>query len=571
MPIGSAVHARTFPLCESLNYREWSGFYAVSSYEAHHEHEYNAIRNASALIDVSPLFKYRLSGRDAVKLVDRVITRDAFKLAVGQVYYTPWCDEHGKVIDDGTVTRLSEDTFRWTAADPSLRWFTQNAIGLDVTIEDISEQVAALALQGPTSGRLLDAVADADIRGLKYFRMTRGTIAGVPVEISRTGYTGDLGYEIWMPWDRAVEVWDALMTGGRPFDIKPAGMLALDVARVEAGLLLIEVDFFSSKKAMIGPQAYSPYEMGLGRLVQLRRTAVRLPRGAGRGATRAGWRSRSPASRSAGPPSKRSTIAAASRRRSPLPHRAPRCRSGTAAAARSAAYDHDVVAGTEEDDRARDDRVAAFRRRVDPRDRNHRRGLPPARPGHRRQDAVLQPRAQDGADRVTGMGPAAKKDVGPDATEAELCAHMQAYLDGQIEAFDALYAAFAGRLRGYLLSQCRDATLADDLLQETFLQIHRSRRTYQPGRPVTPWIYAIARHVYLMKRRSAGRRTRFEERLVADLRASDVRMTLPTRSPKATRCGARCARCRPDQREALLLHSSKAGASSRSPRGSGFA
>jgi len=269
MPIGTAVHERTFALAESLNYREWSGYYAVSSYEAHHEHEYNAIRNASALIDVSPLFKYRVSGRDAVRLVDRVITRDATKLAVGQVYYTPWCDEHGKVIDDGTVTRLSEDVFRWTAADPSLRWLTQNAIGLDVRIEDISETVAALALQGPTSGRLLDAVADADIRGLKYFRMTRGSIAGVPVEISRTGYTGDLGYEIWMPWERAIDVWDALMLGGRPFDIHAAGMLALDVARVEAGLLLIDVDFHSSKKALIEAQKYTPFEMGLGRLVQL--------------------------------------------------------------------------------------------------------------------------------------------------------------------------------------------------------------------------------------------------------------------------------------------------------------
>jgi aminomethyltransferase len=269
MPIGTAVHERTFALAESLNYREWSGYYAVSAYEAHHEHEYNAIRNASALIDVSPLFKYIVRGRDATKLVDRVITRDAFKLAIGQVYYTPWCDEHGKVIDDGTVTRLAEDTYRWTAADPSLRWFTQNAIGLDVAIEDVSEQVAALALQGPTSGRLLDAVADADIRGLKYFRMTGGTIAGVPVEISRTGYTGDLGYEIWMPWDRAVTVWDALMRGGRPFDIHAAGMLALDVARVEAGLLLIDVDFNSSKKALIESQKYTPFEMGLGRLVQI--------------------------------------------------------------------------------------------------------------------------------------------------------------------------------------------------------------------------------------------------------------------------------------------------------------
>src|SRR5213594_3110386 len=269
MPIGTAVHERTLALCESLNFRDWSGYYAVSAYEAHHEHEYNAIRNAAALIDVSPLFKYLLRGRDAVKLVDRIITRDAFKLAVGQVYYAPWCDERGKVIDDGTVTRVEEHAFRWTAADPSLRWLTQNAVGLDVAIDDISEQVAALALQGPTSGRLLTAVADADVGLLKYFRMTRGTIAGVPVDISLTGYTGDLGYEIWMAWDRAIDVWDELMAKGRAFDIHPVGMLALDVARVEAGLLLIDVDFNSSKKALNEAQKYSPYEMGLGRLVQL--------------------------------------------------------------------------------------------------------------------------------------------------------------------------------------------------------------------------------------------------------------------------------------------------------------
>jgi len=269
MPIGTAVHQRTFALAESLNYREWSGYYAVSSYEAHHEHEYNAIRNAAALIDISPLFKYIVKGRDAVRLVDRVITRDARKLAVGQVYYTPWCDDHGYVIDDGTVTRLDEQTFRWTAADPSLRWLTQNAVGLDVSIDDVSETVAALALQGPTSGRLLHALADADVRALKYFRMASGQIAGVPVDISRTGYTGDLGYEIWMPWDRAVEVWDAVMQHGRAFDVHAVGMLALDVARVEAGLLLIDVDFNSSKKALIETQKYTPYEMGLGRLVQL--------------------------------------------------------------------------------------------------------------------------------------------------------------------------------------------------------------------------------------------------------------------------------------------------------------
>ena len=269
MPIGTAVHERTFALCESLNYREWSGYYAVSAYEGHHEHEYNAIRNAAALIDVSPLYKYLITGRDAAKFVDRLITRDVAKMAVGQVFYTPWCDEHGKVIDDGTVSRLSEQRFRWTAADPSLRWFTQNATGMDVHIEDISEEIAALALQGPTTARVLRAVSSADIDSLKYFRVTSGEIAGVAVEVSRTGYTGDLGYEIWMAAKDAVRVWDALMEGGRPFDIKPAGMLALDVARVEAGLMLIEVDFFSSKKAVIASQKYSPYEMGLGRLVSL--------------------------------------------------------------------------------------------------------------------------------------------------------------------------------------------------------------------------------------------------------------------------------------------------------------
>jgi aminomethyltransferase len=269
MPIGTAVHERTLALCESLNFREWSGYYAVSAYEGHHEHEYNAIRNAAALIDVSPLFKYLVTGRDAARLVDRIITRDVSKMAVGQVFYTPWCDERGNVIDDGTVSRLAEQTFRWTAADPSLRWLTQNAAGLDVHVADISEQVAALALQGPTSARVLRAVADADIDGLKYFRVTSGTVAGVSVDISRTGFTGDLGYEIWMAAADAVRVWDALVAGGKPFDIKPAGMLALDVARVEAGLLLIEVDFFSSKKAMIASQAYTPYEMGLGRLVNL--------------------------------------------------------------------------------------------------------------------------------------------------------------------------------------------------------------------------------------------------------------------------------------------------------------
>jgi aminomethyltransferase len=283
MPIPTAVHERTLQLCTSLNYREWAGYYAPSSYETHHEHEYNAIRQAAALIDVTPLYKYHVSGPDAARLIQRVIARDIEKVAVGQVIYCCWCDEAGKVIDDGTITRLPTNNgpseYRWTAAEPNLRWFTQNAIGYDVEIRDISRETAALALQGPTSARLLKRVlaasassartAQADITNLKYFRMTRGEIAGVPVDISRTGYTGDLGYEIWMPWKRAVDLWDAIFAAGGEFDLHAAGMLALDVVRIEAGLILLDVDYTSTRKALIDSQRYSPFEIGLDKVVQL--------------------------------------------------------------------------------------------------------------------------------------------------------------------------------------------------------------------------------------------------------------------------------------------------------------
>ena len=269
MPIGTPFHERTFALCESLSFRDWSGYYTVSTYETHHEHEYNAIRNAAALIDISPLFKYVVTGPDAARLVDRVITRDIRSMDVGQVFYTPWCDEHGAVIDDGTVSRLDEQRFRWTSAEPSLRWITLNAAGLNVEIADVSETTAALALQGPMAAQVLRAAADASIETLRYFRVRHGHIAGVPVDISRTGYTGDLGYEIWMPSERALDVWDALMSAGQAFELKAAGMLALDVARTEAGLLLLDVDYVGSRKALIQSQRYSPYELGLSRLVSL--------------------------------------------------------------------------------------------------------------------------------------------------------------------------------------------------------------------------------------------------------------------------------------------------------------
>ena len=271
MPIGTPFHPRTAALCESMSWREWAGYFAVSQYEATHEREYNAIRNAAALIDVSPLFKYRLSGRDATRLVDRVVTRDVPKMAVGQVAYTHWCDGHGKVIDDGTVSRLGPELYRWTAAEPNLRWIRQNAHGLEVQIEDVSDKLAALALQGPTSRELLKQCVEGDVSGLKYFRVMSAKLRGVPVEISRTGYTGDLGYEIWVASEHALPIWDALVEAGRAYDITPTGMLALDVARIEAGLILLDVDYTSAKKALIPSQKYSPFEIGLGRLVNLQK------------------------------------------------------------------------------------------------------------------------------------------------------------------------------------------------------------------------------------------------------------------------------------------------------------
>ncbi len=269
MPIGTPFHSRTAALCESMSWRDWAGYFAVSTYEVHHEREYNAIRNAAALIDVSPLFKYRVSGKDAARLVDRIVTRDACRMAVGQVAYTHWCDGAGKVIDDGTVSRLAEDVYRWTAAEPSLRWIRTNSLGLDVRVEDISDRTAALALQGPTSRDILAACAQGDLAHLKYFRVMPSTIRGIPVEISRTGYTGDLGYEVWVEAEKAVALWDVLTEAGLPYDITPTGMLALDVARIEAGLLLLDVDYVGARKALIPSQKYSPYEIGLGRLVNL--------------------------------------------------------------------------------------------------------------------------------------------------------------------------------------------------------------------------------------------------------------------------------------------------------------
>ena len=272
MSVGTAFYPRAAPLNRKLQWREWSGYLAASAYHDSHEIEYSAIREAAALIDVSPLYKYLVSGPDATRLVDRVITRDAGKLAVGRVYYSSWCNEDGRVVDDGTVARLDEQTYRWTAADPSVRWFRLNARGLDVEIEDVTERVAALAVQGPLSRDVLEAATETAWGDLKYFGRRAAHVGSIPVDVSRTGYTGDLGYEVWVDSANAVEVWDAFVGAGRSYGIRPAGLLALDIARIEAGLVLIEVDFDSVRRALIPEQSFSPFELGiLGRFVDFQK------------------------------------------------------------------------------------------------------------------------------------------------------------------------------------------------------------------------------------------------------------------------------------------------------------
>jgi aminomethyltransferase len=272
--IGTAFHERTAPLNRKQQWREWSGYFAASAYADHHDIEYNAIREGVALIDVSPLFKYLVSGPDATRLIDRIITRDATKLQPGQVYYTSWCDEAGKVLDDGTVTNLDGTRYRWTAAEPNLRWLRMNARGLDVDSEEITETTAALAIQGPRSRDLLEEVTDEAWGDLGYFRERPSRVGGIDVDVTRTGYTGDLGFELWVEAARALDLWDVLVDAGRRHGARPVGMLALDVARIEAGLILIDVDYRSSRHALIPEQTFSPFELGiLGRFVNVKKEA----------------------------------------------------------------------------------------------------------------------------------------------------------------------------------------------------------------------------------------------------------------------------------------------------------
>jgi aminomethyltransferase len=238
-------------------------------YELDHMLEYNAVRTSCGLFDVSPLYKYHIHGPDALHLLNRVVTRDVARLMIDQVYYTPWCDDAGKMVDDGTLTRLDDDFYRLTAAEPTAAWLEDNAFGLDVSIEDVTDEVAALALQGPTSRAVLQTLADIDLGDLGYFRATHSRLDGIPAVITRTGYTGDLGFEIWVEPHQAERLWDGLMAAGEAYKLRPTGMVALDMLRIEAGLILVDVDFVSGRKTMFEIQKTSPYELGLGWTVKL--------------------------------------------------------------------------------------------------------------------------------------------------------------------------------------------------------------------------------------------------------------------------------------------------------------
>ena len=217
MPIPSPFHERTQALCESFAWKDWAGYYSVSAYGHSHDKEYFAFREAAGLIDVSPLYKYEVTGSDAAAYLSRVMVRDITRLKIGRVTYCCWCDDDGKVVDDGTITRLGESHYRMTAADPMYHWLGKFTPSFDVAIEDSSARIGALALQGPTSRDLLKACTDIDMDAMRFFAAGRGRLGECDVWVTRTGYTGDLGYEIWCERDDALPVWDALMdTGSSP-------------------------------------------------------------------------------------------------------------------------------------------------------------------------------------------------------------------------------------------------------------------------------------------------------------------------------------------------------------------
>lgn len=271
MSFPSPFHERMTALNETWKYKDWAGIISPCRYVENHVYEYTAFRQSTGMLDVTPLYKYEVRGKDAAAFLSRVTVKDVSKLKPGRVTYLCWCDDDGKVVDDGTVSRLAEDWFRMTAAEPQYKWLTSLARGFDVAIEDISRATAALALQGPTSRSVLQACAEGEVGKLKFFGTMASKIGGKEVRISRTGYTGDLGYEVWCRWDDALAVWDEVSRAGKAFGLVPAGLDALDMTRIEAGFVLLGVDYFSSPHVTVATKKYSPFEIGLDWTVELER------------------------------------------------------------------------------------------------------------------------------------------------------------------------------------------------------------------------------------------------------------------------------------------------------------
>lgn len=271
MPIKSPFHERTSAHNKNLDWKDWGGYFAANSYNKVNDFEYFAFRHSAGLIDVTPLFKYKVTGKDAKFFLSRLIVKDISKLKINQGTYCCWCDDRGMLIDDGTVMRFGEEEYFVTAADPSYSWFSRFVKKLDVQIEDVTDSIGSLALQGPMARTILKDMCDADLDSLKFFWTTSAKGNGFEFKISRTGYTGDLGYELWVKNEDAIKLFDAVWDAGQNYNIRMSGIAALDIARVEAGLVMNGVDYHSSLHALTPDQMSSPYELGLGWTVNLDR------------------------------------------------------------------------------------------------------------------------------------------------------------------------------------------------------------------------------------------------------------------------------------------------------------
>lgn len=263
-------HARVAEACEINRWEDWKGYTTPAAY-TNVELEYFSIRNAASVFDLTPMTKYRISGSDAMAYLDHLVTRNVRRLAVGHVMYTAWCNDAGQVMDDGTIFRLNQDTYRLCSQERHLDWFNWAALGFEVNIEDETDRVAALSLQGPTTCAVLNRMGLTGIENLKPFNLTRYAFDSVDLMVSRTGFTGDLGYELWIDPDHAETLWDRLMAAGQDFNIRPIGSDALGIARIEAGFIQAGVDFMPAQQVVRLGRSRSPFELGLGWLVHLKK------------------------------------------------------------------------------------------------------------------------------------------------------------------------------------------------------------------------------------------------------------------------------------------------------------